>query len=126
MELLYHGKPMVAEMRALDADYEMIQGYENIRACILGGCSAHISLEPGDCSRYDFVIAPLGSPSGQPGIAIVRTRGGHAVACADLWDWTTGASSFQISDAAAKLGLGDDWSTQIMTWWLSGLCAPDA
>ena len=124
--LLYNGEPMQPNMHAIGGRYGRMESFEGIRATVRAGTAVHFSLQPGDATAYELLIAPLASPSQQEGIVIVRLRGGDAEACAELWDWTTGASTHQLQDAAAKLSLGDDWSYAIMMWWLDQLCATDA
>lgn len=119
-QLLYRDIPMRAEGR--DPRNSSTLTVPHVRAMLEQGHHVHMYLEPGDATRYDLVFTPLRSGSRQTGLVVIRLIGGHFAAAADLWDWTTGASEFQIDTAAGWLSKGNEWSHALFKWWLTLLC----
>lgn len=132
-DLIYRDKPMASEMHVRVGTYGptayggtgiMLYQIENVRAALRRGEVVQGYIEPGDATRYDFVLTPVGDGAPhrpQPGLIVTRLTSGHINACAVLWDWTTGASAFQREEAAAKLSKGNEWSAKLIDWWLGEL-----
>lgn len=111
-QLSYNGTPMRWEpsnwpgntlLNALDAE-----------------CACSVVLEPGDATRYDLIIVPLGGEhvhiAGCDSKYLLVTRVGSKR------DFTTALlSPWNLSIVARELAQGWDWTEVLLTWWLDAL-----
>lgn len=81
-------------------------------------------LEPGDGTRYTFLLCPVTETSTQKGLYITRLGGRTPEGwSAVLWDWDTGSSAHQIEEAADAINVRNHPHTAvILRWFLAHLC----
>lgn len=82
-----------------------------------------VYFEPGDATRYVLVLSPITNFSGQRGLLVTRLSGGYP--CGEshmLWDWNKWANAYECIQAGAKISGGNDWSAEVISWWLKNLC----
>lgn len=89
------------------------------RSLMQGGKIVNITLEPGDCTRYELGLA-LDRPVGWnvPTLLIIRYRGGYA----------SSASTVSIADHRGYMdvrhvGEGNPHTEEIFSWWIGQLVA---
>lgn len=126
-ELLYHGKPMKSSVtvRSTISGIRSREGVELSQiADDLGlGRAVDLTLEPGDGTRYDLILAPITSGDRpQQGLGVLRQRGGNFIAGGLLWNWCEGPSDFDLSQLAADLHNGSLWTEVLLLWWFTSLC----
>lgn len=135
--LLHQGKPMTSALRVRFGTYPtgtaadvipsvVLQSTETVYGLLRRGEVVQGYLEPGDGTRYDLVLTPVGEGAPhapQPGLIVSRMVGGRVLGCAVLWDWTSEPNEFQIEEAAAKLCNGNEWSMKLLAWWITELLA---
>lgn len=82
----------------------------------------HLFLEPGDATRYEFVLVPIWSGSRQRGLLVTYLTSRKPVSSYVLWDWDKWASGFHIDEAARQFGVGNEWTVRIVRWFLGHVC----
>jgi hypothetical protein len=99
------------------------------------GHAVRLTLQPGDATRYDFVITPVASGPSQTGLLVQRFRGGDPDNWPALvWDWDGKTGSWALDDAAdrcvQRVGYRREtidnptweWSRSVCRWLLGHLC----
>lgn len=86
------------------------------------GFAYHMFVEPGDATRYEFVLVPLYSGPTQRGLMVTSMRSGSPHASYVLWDWDKWASTHHLDEAAARLAGTNPWSIALTRWFLGHLC----
>lgn len=137
--LLYNGRQMslridVTEMTISGGVSHRVD-LKDVVTTLRRGHAARVTLQPGDATRYDFVITPVATGPSQTGIIVQRMQGGEADHWpAVLWDWDGRAGSWPLDQAASRLvqRIGHvreessngtvDWTRLVMRWFLGHLC----
>lgn len=84
--------------------------------------TAVVILEPGDATRYDFMLTPLLPEIGnytprdqKAGVVVVRFRGGDAIACGVI------LLNRDFHDDVPALACGNEWTELLLYWWFDHL-----
>lgn len=124
--LRYRDKELTSDVTFRSGDATNV---DHLAYLLKMGNAQHVYLEPGDYTRYELVLTPIEAGSThkpQPGLLVTRLLGGRVHGDpAILWDWPTGASEFQIEEAAVLLSDGNQWAMILFMWWLALLCGRD-
>ena len=119
MRLLYNNKEMSSE----PANMPMF----NLAMQLANGYTVYVCLEPGDATRYDFLITPVSAivtdTRGTRGLSgwadnykLVLTRlynmrpAGGMVCCRGMWE-----------GELAEFARGNNWTVTLFDWWLEQL-----
>lgn len=118
---VYSGQPMSAGPEGASL--------ADVAARLLRRETVHVTLQPGDFSRYDFVIVPLDAITSADGsrrgleswgddarLLVVRLVGMRPVCAAVCWP---GMWEGELSDLAR----GNEWSHELLAWWIDELFA---
>jgi len=120
-ELTYHGRPLDPQPTNIPLGL--------VAQELLAGKTVQITLEPGDATRYDFILSPIVIHAEAVEIGgivdslfVGRTLGfgGELVASAvirdpsvDEWQYERGVEEISLFKTRA----GNEWSAQFFGWW---------
>jgi hypothetical protein len=123
-ELTYHGRPLDPQPVNLPLGFVAQQ--------LLAGKTIQVILEPGDATRYDFILSPIALNEENfdlvslEALFVGRTLGlgGELVASAiirdpsrDEWQYERGVEEISLFKTRA----GNEWSAQFFNWWFRKL-----
>lgn len=85
------------------------------------GMQVHVQLEPGDGTRYDLLLTWLPAvrtafhlgDEARDGLLVTRVVGGQVVGSA-VYGWFS-------YGAIARIANGNEWSAELLSWWLDEL-----
>lgn len=113
--LAYRGEPMNREPS------NML--FETLADRLMAGRTVIVVLEPGDATRYDFIIARAENENiNGARLLVARTHGsGGDLRCAAfVYD---DVSSYESRQGIAALADGHEWSEALFAWWFRELWA---
>lgn len=123
-ELTYHGRPLDPQPVNFPLGFLAQQ--------LLAGKTCQVILEPGDATRYDFILSPIAISvesadcGGVDALFAGRTLGfgGELVASAVIhdparhaWEYEQGVEEISLFKTRA----GNEWSAQFFGWWFRKL-----
>lgn len=109
-------------------DSHSLRTIAEVRERLERGESMCVRLEPGDGTRYEFLLTPFFPDAGpriRHALLVTRVISSDVIGSRLIFDWAGGMDDYNLQIAGMDLSNGNTWSEQIFRWWLDLLCNPD-